>query len=109
MTADAAERPVRRPARSPGPALYVVRAIDSVDERIAGHDGRTYTSPPQPHKAALTLAGLLLGGAIGHVNGGAPCTQRVAIAGGRRTVTVEPADPRGDRTANQDPEEGGLP
>ena len=93
MTAAAGtDQPVRRPAPSPDPVLYVVRVTDSLDERTAGHGSRVYTSPAQPREDALALAGLLLDGATATADGGQRLTRRVAIAGGRRTVTVEPAD-----------------
>jgi hypothetical protein len=92
MTATTADRNAR-PAPQAAPGLYVVRVVDNVDEQVAGHGSRAYTSPAQPHDNALTLAGLLLGGAIAHHDGGEACTRWVAVAGGRRTVTVEPADP----------------
>jgi hypothetical protein len=78
--------------RSPDRALYVVRVLESVDERIAGHGGRAYASPAQPLEDALALAGLLLDGAVAAADNGEPFTRRVAIAGGRRTLTLERAD-----------------
>jgi hypothetical protein len=83
-----------RTTRSPDRALYVVRVLDSVDERIAGHGSREYTSPAQPLEDALALAGLLLDGAVAAADCGQRFTRRVAIAGGRRTVTLERADTR---------------
>ena len=74
------------------PALYVVRVLDSVDERLAGHGSCTYTSPAQPCGDALALAQLLLGGAVAIAGGSERWTRRVAIAGGRRTVTLERVD-----------------
>ena len=46
-------------------AHYVVHVVDEVDERLAGHHGCFYTSPPQPADAALELVRALGG-----------CTQR---------------------------------
>ena len=78
-------------ATTPAPsALYVVRVADVVDERIAGHGGGTYTSSAQPLRDALALAGLLLGGPVSASDGDG-CTRAVAIAGGRRTVTLQRA------------------
>jgi hypothetical protein len=72
-------------------AHYVVHVVDEVDERLAGHYGCSYTSPPQPADAALELVRALGG-----------CTQRaergpwqMAVAGGRRTITVVVAHPDG--------------
>jgi hypothetical protein len=59
-----------------------------------GHDGLEYQSPPQPHAEALALVRLLLGGdpQDGEVS------WRCPIAGGQRTITLEPPpqldDPR---------------
>jgi len=66
---------------------YVVHVVDEVDERLAGHHGCFYTSPPQPADEALELVRALGG-----------CTQRagegpwhMAIAGGRRTIALATA------------------
>jgi hypothetical protein len=77
------------------PALYLVRVLDSVDERLAGHGSRAYTSPPQPRDDALALVQLVLGGAVVPADGRQRWTGTVAIAGGRRTVTLERADRAG--------------
>jgi hypothetical protein len=74
------------------PARYVVRVMDRVDERIAGHDSCAYASPPQPRADAVALARLLLGGTVSHADGSEPWTRTVAVAGGRRTVTLERVD-----------------
>ena len=69
-------------------AHYVVHVVDEVDERLAGHYGCSW---PQPADAALELVRALGG-----------CTQRaergpwqMAVAGGRRTITVVVAHPDG--------------
>jgi hypothetical protein len=69
-------------------ASYLVRAVDEIDERIAGHAGIAYASPPQTLTDALALVRLLLGGPVD-----APERRRWTrpIAGGRRTVTLERA------------------
>jgi hypothetical protein len=82
----------RTTSSSPAGALYVVRVVDSVDERLAGHGSCAYTSPAQPCGDALALAQLLLGGAVAIAGGSERWTRRVAIAGGRRTVTLERID-----------------
>ncbi|MGA2926305.1 MAG: hypothetical protein ABSG43_09975 [Solirubrobacteraceae bacterium] len=67
----------------------VVHVRDAVNSTLAGHDGREYTSPPQPHGDALALVELLLGhpaGADDHEHASWTC----AIAGGQRTITLNP-------------------
>jgi hypothetical protein len=71
-------------------ALHVVHVADEIDERIAGHAGCAYTSPPQDLGDALALVRLLLGGPIYGPQERQRWTQ--PIAGGRRTVTLERAD-----------------
>ena len=73
-------------------SLYVVRVMDHIDGRIAGHDGSTYASPPAPRDSALALVGLLLGSDPHPVNGGGAWTR--AVPGGRRTITLAPAPDR---------------
>ena len=70
-------------------SLYVVRVHDSVDARIAGHDGGEYTSPPAPQASALALVALLLGDTARPTNGAWAWTR--AVPGGRRTITLAPA------------------
>jgi hypothetical protein len=72
-------------------ALYVVRASDRIAEDIAGHAGARYSSPPQTLEEALALVSLLIGAPAdaSHMR----CEWTHPIAGGRRTVTVEPAAP----------------
>ena len=66
---------------------YVVAVTDDVDERIAGHAGVAYRSPPQPWTVALALVAVLVGsGALDHREDRRRWT--VAVPGGRRTVTV---------------------
>jgi hypothetical protein len=69
--------------------LYVVRVDDHIDERIAGHDGYTYVSPPASRDSALALVGLLLGSPPRPANGASAWTH--AVPGGRRTITLAPA------------------
>jgi len=69
--------------------LYVVHVHERVDARLAGHHGRSYTSPAQPQDEALVLAGLLLGNATRPANGATQWTR--PIAGGQRTITLAPA------------------
>jgi len=66
---------------------YVVHIVDVVDDRLAGHRGCSYTSPPQPAPAALELVRAL--GCCTQPAGEGPW--RMAIAGGRRAITVAAA------------------
>ncbi len=70
---------------------YVVHVEDEVDERLAGHRGCSYTSPPQPAPAALELVRAL--SKCREPAGEGPW--RMAIAGGRRTIALLPAQPDG--------------
>jgi hypothetical protein len=74
-------------------SLYVVRVRDRIDERIAGHAGWSYASPPASRDSALSLVGLLLGADPPLVNGGGSWTR--AVPGGRRTITLARAPDRG--------------
>jgi hypothetical protein len=68
-----------------GGRLVVVRVTDTVAATLAGREGRTYESPPQPRQQALALVELLLGRPAEPV-GRRPVSY--AVAGGRRTVTL---------------------
>jgi hypothetical protein len=72
--------------------LYVVCVRDAINGELADHDGRAYRSPPQAHGDALALIALLLGG---HPRAApaAPATWTVAVAGGRRTITLTAVRP----------------
>ncbi len=72
--------------------LVVVHVRDDVNSNLAGHDGRDYTSPPQPHRDALALVELLLGRPAQpdeHDRRFWAC----AVAGGQRTITLNRAQP----------------
>jgi hypothetical protein len=69
--------------------LVVVHVRDAINAALAGHEGRAYTSPPQPHAQALALVELLLGCAAPGAEG--QRTWTVSVAGGRRTITLAPA------------------
>ena len=68
-------------------SLVVVRVEDAIDPRLSGLTGAAYRSPPQTPRQAMTLVGLLVGG-DGHRSNG-ESRWVTAIAGGRRTVTLE--------------------
>lgn len=72
---------------APGASLVIVRVEDSIDPRLTGRTGGAYQSPPQTPEQAMALVRLLVGGHGRQVNGESRWV--TAIAGGRRTVTVE--------------------
>jgi hypothetical protein len=72
--------------------LYVVCVRDAINGELADHDGCAYRSPPQAHGDALALIALLLGGRPRAARG-APARWTVAVAGGRRTITLTAARP----------------
>jgi hypothetical protein len=82
----------------------VVRVRDAINPALAGRGGANYDSPPQSREQALMLVRLLVG------RPGEPVTERASwgcpIAGGRRTVTIEPAGL--DRTSEALPHVGGT-
>ena len=69
--------------------LVVVRVHDHINPALAGRDGCQYTSPPQPAEQARSLVALLLGCTTDTLDAHGSWTQ--PIAGGQRTVTVNPA------------------
>ena len=70
---------------------YVVHVSDQVDERLTSHHGCSYTSPPQPAATARELVRAL--SACHEPPGEGPW--QLAIAGGRRTITLTAAHPDG--------------
>jgi hypothetical protein len=68
---------------------WIVLARDAINVEIAGHHGTDYVSPPQSRDAALALVALLVGPTPADAERN---RWTVAIAGGRRTVALEPAD-----------------
>ncbi len=72
---------------------YVVRVEDHVAQRLAGHEGCRYVSPPQTRPHALALVRVLMGCPIGAIDAHGPW--RSAIAGGQRTISLQPAQPDG--------------
>jgi hypothetical protein len=71
-------------------ALYIVCVQDAINAELAGHRGRAYRSPPQPHADALALVELLLGSRA-RAAPPAPAKWTRSVAGGRRTITLTPA------------------
>lgn len=72
-----------------GQALLVVRVEDEINPTLAGRPGARYVSPPQPPEQAHTLVRLLLGWSTAPLDG--QTRWRCAVAGGTRTVTLDPA------------------
>ncbi len=66
--------------------LVVVRVIDETNQTLTGRNGVQYTSPPQPREQALALVELLLDHPPAQNTG----QWRSPIAGGRRTITLQP-------------------
>ena len=65
---------------------YRVIVTDQLQSVLAGHDGVTYQSPPQPHHRALELVRALIGLArLSDEHG----PWRQARPGGTRTVRIE--------------------
>ena len=67
---------------------YVVIVTDQLQSALAGHDGISYSSSPQPRHHALALACALVGVARLPDDHG---PWRQARPGGTRTVRIEPA------------------
>ena len=77
------------PAQTDG--LVVVHVRDQVNRTLAGHDGREYTSPPHERSDALILVALLLGRpAQTNGNGEEQRSWSCPLAGGQRTITLDP-------------------
>ena len=77
--------------RDPSADLYVVEVDDDCHERLAGHTGCSYASPPQPAAQALALVRALLSFPHAELTVDAS-PWRYAIAGGRRTIRVRCAN-----------------
>ena len=75
------------PAAADG--LVVVHVRDQVNSTLAGHSGREYTSPPHERSDALTLVALLLGHPA-QPNGDQRSRWSCPLAGGKRTITLDP-------------------
>ncbi len=72
---------------------YVVRVEDHVAQGLSGHEGCRYVSPPQARRHALALVRVLMGCPAQPIDGHGPW--RSAIAGGQRTISLQPAQPDG--------------
>jgi hypothetical protein len=73
-------------AASSGGELYAVRVEDTISAALAGHQGCTYLSPPQPRDQALALVALLAGGRQDVEPSRETWTQ--PIAGGQRRISL---------------------
>ena len=67
---------------------YRVIVTDQLQSVLAGHDGVSYQSPPQPHHHALELVRALVG--LAHLSD-EHGPWRQARPGGTRTVRIEQA------------------
>jgi hypothetical protein len=76
------------PTNGSAMSAYRVIVTDEVQPTLAGHDGTSYKSPPQPRTHALALACVLLGVARLPDEHG---PWRQPRPGGTRTVRIEPA------------------
>ena len=72
---------------SVGASLVIVRVEDAIDATLIGRTGASYESPPQTRGQAMALVRVLLGSHSYETNRESRWV--TAIAGGRRTVTVE--------------------
>ena len=78
----------------------VVHVRDAITSTLAGHDGCSYESPPQPREEAMSLIRILLGRSEEPpADEERPWT--CPIAGGQRTVTLTRA------TNGSEPARGG--
>jgi hypothetical protein len=83
--------------------VFVVRVKDAISTALAGHDGVEYRSPPLARREALALVRVLVGDD--------PATAgkrswRCPIAGGQRTVELEPAQGIGGNANGRQPANG---
>lgn len=85
--------------------MFVVHVKDTISAALAGHGGVEYRNPPLPQEEALALVRVLWG-----ENRPAAETRswRWAIAGGQRTVTLEPAQGSGANKNGGPPANGAL-
>ena len=77
--------------------LYIVEVDEHRDERLAGHSGCAYTSPPQPPIQALALVRVLLGCPPDPLEL-ADGPWRTPVAGGQRIIRLHPAHADGQLT-----------
>ena len=74
-------------ATGDGPTV-VVHVEETISPALAGHEGVVYESPPLPRTEALALVRVLIGGDC--QNRGRD-SWRCPVAGGQRTVRLQPA------------------
>ncbi len=85
------------PGSPPPPAgRYIVHVVDDVDASAAGRGRCEYTSPPHTAAHALELGRALLGYPTPAL--ASDGTWSIPVAGGRRTVAVQPVDRDGQLT-----------
>jgi len=84
--------------------VVVVRVRDQVNRTLAGHDGREYTSPPHERADALALVALLLGRTPESDDDGTEQNSwSCPLAGGQRTITLDPAPGQPATTSGNEP------
>ena len=94
----------RHPLAVADEPMFVVHVEDAICAALAGHEGVEYRSPPLPREEALALVRVLLG----DDRLGAETRRRCPIAGGQRTVTLEPAPGIGANANGRQPANGAL-
>jgi hypothetical protein len=87
--------------------FVVVHVKDAINSVLTGREDVSYQSPPLRAEEAMTLVRLLLG------RGGTPqegeVRWRCPIAGGQRTIRLEPADELEAPVRGGQPSNGALP
>jgi hypothetical protein len=93
------------PSAGAAEPAFVVHVEDAISAALAGHEGVEYRSPPLARGEALALVRVLVGDD--------PATAgtrswRCPIAGGQRTVKLEPAQGIGANANGRQPANGAL-
>jgi len=86
--------------------VVVLHVEETINPALVGREGVAYQSPPMPRAEALALVRLLIGG---NGRAGEDSCWRCAIAGGRRTVRLEPAAGAGMNAHPRPSTDGALP
>ena len=95
----------RHPLAVADEPMFVVHVEDTISAALAGHDGVEYRSPPLPREDALALVRVLLGD---DRTAAETRSWRCPIAGGQRTVKLEPAPGIGANANGRQPANGAL-